>query len=98
MNWTDADPKGLVRESYAIDGITAGECRSIFLDWALSLPMTAEVPVAAAALIAHYAAVAPDHPMSFVLAEGLAHPGEARRRGGRAGRVTQAAPTGDGSA
>ncbi len=32
-----ADPKGLVRESYAIEGITPGECRSIFLDWALSL-------------------------------------------------------------
>ena len=32
------DPKGLIREAYRIDGITAGECRSIFLDWALSLP------------------------------------------------------------
>ena len=89
MNWTDADPKGLVRESYAIEGITAGECRSIFLDWALSLPLAADVPVAAAALIAHYAAAAPDHPMSSVLAEGLRTPDPARRRGGRAGRMSQ---------
>ena len=32
------DPKGLVREAYAIPGVTEPECRSIFLDWALSLP------------------------------------------------------------
>ena len=37
MQLTEADPKGLVRESYAIEGISPGECRSIFLDWALSL-------------------------------------------------------------
>jgi hypothetical protein len=30
----EADPKGLVRESYRIEGITLGECRSIFVDWA----------------------------------------------------------------
>ena len=32
------DHKGLIREAYRIDGITLPECRSIFLDWALSLP------------------------------------------------------------
>jgi len=32
------DPKGLIRESYRIEGIGMAECRSIFLDWALSLP------------------------------------------------------------
>ncbi len=89
MHLTKADPKGLIRESYAIDGITIGECRSIFLDWALSLPVAADVPVAAAALIAHYASDAPDHPMSGVLTEGLITPDIPRRRGGRAGRVPQ---------
>ena len=39
----EADPKGLVRESYRIDGITLGECRSIFVDWALSLPVDAPI-------------------------------------------------------
>ncbi len=89
MQWSDADPKGLIRESYAIDGITAAECRSIFLDWALSLPVSADIPVAAAALIAHYATKAPDHPMSGVLEEGLQAPDHPKRRGGRAGRVSQ---------
>lgn len=89
MDVTEADPKGLIRESYAIDGITAGECRSIFLDWALSLPVAADVPIAATALIAHYGTRAPDHPMSTVLHEGLAAPSHPRRRGGRAGRVPQ---------
>ena len=46
MDMTLADPKGLVRESYAIDGITAPECRSVFLDWALSLKAGTEVAAA----------------------------------------------------
>ena len=32
------DPKGLIKEAYRIEGIGPGECRSILLDWALSLP------------------------------------------------------------
>ncbi len=87
MQVNEADPKGLVRESYAMDGITAAECRSIFLDWALSLPVAADVPKAAATLIAHYASQAPDHPMSGVLTEGLRGAAIPVRRGGRAGRV-----------
>jgi hypothetical protein len=89
MKLSEADPKGLIRESYVMDGITAAECRSVFLDWALSLPVAADVPIAAAKLIAHYAKAAPDHPMSAVLHEGLAIPEHPRRRGGRAGRVSQ---------
>ena len=37
MDMILADPKGLVRESYAIEGISEWECKSIFIDWALSL-------------------------------------------------------------
>ena len=87
MQLSEADPKGLVRESYRIEGITAGECRSVFMDWALSLPVGAEVPVALRAVIAAYAEAAPDHPMSLVLHEGLAAPEHPRRKGGRAARV-----------
>jgi hypothetical protein len=83
----EADPKGLIRESYVIEGITPGECRSVFMDWALSLPVDLPVPVALRALIAHYADAAPDHPMSGVLHEGLTLPDHPRRRGGRAARV-----------
>ena len=89
MDMTLADPKGLVRESYAIEGITAPECRSIFLDWALSLKAGTEVAEAARVLIAHYALGNPDHPMSKVLKAGLVAPPRPARRGGRAGRMGQ---------
>jgi hypothetical protein len=88
MDLTDADPKGLVRESYAIEGITAGECRSIFLDWALSLKSGAPPHEAMRALIAHYGlAEGAGHPMTQVLTEGLAAPEHPVRRGGRAARL-----------
>lgn len=86
MELSEADPKGLVRESYRIEGITAGECRSIFMDWALSIPVDARVAEAAGVLIATYAKAAPDHPMSAVLHEALTAPATPRRRGGRIGR------------
>ena len=87
MELAEADPKGLVRESYRIEGITAGECRSIFLDWALSLVVGQDVPPALNRLIAEYVAVNPGHPMNEVLAQGLAEPLVPRRRGGRLGRT-----------
>ena len=86
MELAEADPKGLVRESYRIEGITAGECRSIFMDWALSIPVGAPVPEAVRVLIATYAAATPDHPMSEVLRQALDAPVLPRRRGGRAAR------------
>ncbi|MEX5726714.1 hypothetical protein Ga0609869_000067 [Rhodovulum iodosum] len=81
-----ADPKGLIRESYRIEGIGAEECRSIFLDWALSLPAGTATDRALKRLIAEYSPVAPDHPMTGVLREGLASAPTPRRRGGAGGR------------
>jgi len=75
------DPKGLVREAYRIEGIGAGECRSIFLDWALSPPGDDQT-VALSALIARYGPDHPDHPMTNVLREGLERAAAPRRRGG----------------
>ena len=89
MLLTEADPKGLVLESYRIDGITLEECRSIFIDWALSLPVTADVPDSIRTLLADYGSADPDHPMGQVLRDGLTAAPEARRRGGRAARVAQ---------
>lgn len=86
MNVTEADPKGLVRESYAIEGITPGECRSIFMDWALSLKVDADTSAAIAVLLDHYGKSAPDHPMTETLKAGLAAPDAPKRRGGRIGR------------
>ncbi|MBE2275119.1 MAG: hypothetical protein IAE87_02360 [Rhodobacteraceae bacterium] len=90
MRLEEADPKGLVRESYRIEGITIGECRSIFLDWSLSIRAGTGLPDALRALIAAYALAAPDHPMSGVLQAGLEAPPEPRRRGGRLGRQAAA--------
>lgn len=87
MDLAEADPKGLVRESYRIEGITPGECRSIFIDWALSLPAGALVPRAVERLLSTYGATAPEHPMTEVLRQALATPDAPRRRGGRAGRM-----------
>ena len=82
------DPKGLIREAYRIDGITIEECRSIFLDWALSLPLDAETHKALLALLERYRPEAPDHPMTQVMTEGLGAAAPRRRRGGRSARVT----------
>lgn len=88
-----ADPKRLIRESFRIEGITLSECRSIFVDWALSLPDGTEASDAARLLLDLYApevVAAGDaaHPMLQVLVEGARRPSDTppRRRGGRAGR------------
>jgi len=76
------DPKGLFYEAYRIDGIGKPECRSIFLDWALSLPDGVAPEGGIERLLARYAPDAPDHPMSEVLREGLERSAAPRRRGG----------------
>lgn len=87
MELDRADPKGLMRESYAIDGISAGECRSIFLDWALSLAAGVDAREAMRVLLVRYGATEPEHPMTEVLRAGLLAGEPPRRRGGRAGRI-----------
>lgn len=82
------DPKGLVREAYRIEGIGTPECRSIFLDWALSLPAGADPRSSIRALLDRYGAPAPDHPMTETLRAGLAAAAPPKRRGGRAGRLS----------
>ena len=86
---TEADPKGLVRESYRIEGITLAECRSIFIDWALSLAVGADTSAAIAVLLAQYAADAQAHPMSETLKAGLVAANTPKRRGGRLGRQNE---------
>jgi hypothetical protein len=78
------DPKGLVREAFAMEGLGAPECRSIFLDWALSLPDGADLQPAIRALLVRHGA--PGHPMEAVLARQLQAPPAPRRRGGASGR------------
>ncbi len=78
----ELDHKQLIREAYRIEGITASQCRSIFLDWALSLPVQVENRAAIAQLLDHYSDEPADHPMTAVLQQGLNETVNPRRRGG----------------
>ncbi len=92
MTLDQLDPRGVIKDSYAICGITEEQCRSIFLDWVIGLAADAPVHELIAQLLAHYGPRHPDHPMTKTpmtktLRLGLDHPAEARRRGGRRGRL-----------
>ena len=80
------DPKGVIRESYRIDGISEPECRSIFLDWAIGVPAGADPREYIRELLALHAGDGADHPMTRVLNAGLAAPERTGRRGGRRAR------------
>ncbi|ALG90532.1 MULTISPECIES: hypothetical protein [Actibacterium] len=84
MTGDEADPTGLIREAYRIEGITPADCRTIFLDWALGAPADMRAPLET--LLMLYGADAPEHPMTDVLRAALASPPAPRRRGGYAGR------------
>lgn len=88
------DPKGLIFEAYQIEGITREECRSIFLDWALSLG-EGQVPHDVIAALLHRYGDATHHPMTETLREGLAQIERPRRRGGWRSRTR---PGGSGDA
>ncbi|MGY6633546.1 MAG: hypothetical protein ACXIU8_07350 [Alkalilacustris sp.] len=81
----EADPKGLIRESYRIDGIGPCECRSIFVDWAMGLGHGIDPRAAMRVLLDEHDR--PGHPMSTLLRSGLDGPdGLSIRRGGARGR------------
>jgi len=81
------DPRGLIQESYRMDGITASECRSVFLDWALGVPGGTDIKEEVKALLVKYAEAPADHPMTLTLIAALKDAAPAKRRGGRAGRL-----------
>ena len=83
----DRDPKGLIYESYRIDGIGEPECRSIFLDWAIGVPVGQDSMALVRSLLEGHGREHPDHPMTKVLKEALATPVRTGRRGGAAGRI-----------
>lgn len=81
MTADNLDPKGLMREAFSMEGLTPEECRSIFLDWALSLPDGVDMQAQIGATLARHGGSA-DHPMTAVLREGLEEAATPRRRGG----------------
>lgn len=82
----EIDPRGLIRESYRIDGITIEECRSIFLDWAISVPVGEDSRAHVEKLIARYGEEEPEHPMTSVLQDALKPAARTGRRGGAKAR------------
>jgi len=90
-----ADPRGLIHESYRIDGITEAECRSIFLDWAIGVPIGADSTRYVQKLYGQYGAQHPDHPMTTVLRSALSEPEHRGRRGGASGRRSNSSGDGD---
>ena len=75
---TDRDPRGLIREAYAMT-IDASQARSIFLDWALKDAGDDQRAAIIEMLERHGA---PAHPMTDVLQAGLEPPVRRGRRGG----------------
>jgi hypothetical protein len=87
---TPFDPKGLMKDAFEIEGITAAECRSIFLDWVLGVPAGADVRAEVKVIVAHYASLADaDHPMLATLTAAQEDTGPPRRTGGRQSRILQ---------
>ena len=76
------DPKALIREAYRIENITLPECRSIFLDWALGLPIEQDPNISIKNLLERYQSGFSDHPMTETLEEGLLTMVKPKRRGG----------------
>jgi hypothetical protein len=83
MTGPPEDPKNLVHEAYRIVGIGEAECRSILVDWALSLEMAPEA--AARRLLMRHCERA--HPMTALLGHAARGAATPRRRGGRRRRL-----------
>lgn len=81
-----ADPRGLIYESFRIDGIKEPECRSIFLDWAIGVPIDQDSTAMVRKLLGRFGAEYPEHPMTNVLKDALNPPVRRGRRGGASGR------------
>ena len=73
------DPKALIQEAYKIENIMRSECRSIFLDWALSLPIEQDTSASIQNLIERYQSEFTNHPMTETLEEGLLTMGKPKR-------------------
>ena len=83
----DIDPRGMIYESYRIDGVTLEECRMIFLDWAMNTPL-GDTNAYLHELLAEYEAGNSDHPMTQVIRDGLETTNTmGKRRGGRTARI-----------
>lgn len=76
------DAKDLMHDVFQMEDITAPDCRTVFMDWALSRADLRDSEEALKSLIAHYEPGFPHHPMIAVLKEGLVRNIKTGRRGG----------------
>lgn len=74
------DPRGLIYESYRIEGIDEVSCRPIFLDWALGVPAEEDTVAHIKTMLDYYAPDWPDHPMTGILRAGLEKMSAPQRR------------------
>lgn len=81
------DPTGLIYESFRIEDISPSECRTIFFEWALSLPVDTDTTKAVEHMLATYADQPNDHPMKAMLREAMVSPDGPKRRGGARRKV-----------
>lgn len=79
----EADPSGVIRESYAIEGVSLQDCRIIFFNWVIARRTERDTAEDVAMLLAVYGNDFPDHPMTEVLREGQG--GELSAKGRRGG-------------
>lgn len=81
------DPRGLIKDAYAIAGLDKKDARSIFLDWLLA-DAPQDNAQAIEALYHQYAPSNPEHPMSQLLKEASEGP----QSGGAPQRPTDLRP------
>lgn len=83
----EIDPRGMIYESYRIEGISLEECRMIFLDWAMNTPQ-GDMQAYLRELLEEYQSGNAEHPMTQVITDGLKTSGSVgKRRGGRTARL-----------
>lgn len=87
MKGDEIDPKALIREAFVIEGIVIEECRAIFLDWALGVPIDANIQDRIRHLLLQYKGAPADHPMNEVLQQGLLGAAPKGRKGGRRRKI-----------
>ena len=66
----ECDKRGVIYDAYRMDGIREEECRSIFLDWVMGIPLEEDVSGYIALMFDHYTAHYPNHPMTNILKDG----------------------------
>ncbi len=82
----EIDERGLIYESFRMDGITIEECRTIFFDWAIGAP-AGDIKSHLQIFLDEYQAANPDHPMIETILDGMKTAPKKGRKGGRSARV-----------